>query len=271
MNMTRSAVAIALSAVFSSAALAQAPAVWDQRDARQAQRIERGVQSGQITPREAARLEQSGARIDRMQSRASRDGVITSQERARIENAQDRQSRAIYRQSHDRQTSGSHHPQTTHGGPRYGDFHADHRNEGTRNASGHQYGPHGMRSDAGRHANPERHMTHGGPRHGDSHGNHRNDGASNAGGHQYGQHGMRGGAGRHAYPERHMTHGAPSADAGQRVAGRLRAENARPVTVTPVTVTPAIVQRQDTRIVAAADNRQVRAVRTERQDGTRGN
>ena len=104
MNVIRTAVAVAIGAVFSTAALAQAAAEWDLRDARQQDRILHGMQSGQITTREAAQLEHGAAHIDRMEARALADGRVTAEERARIERAQDRQGRAIYRESHNWQT-----------------------------------------------------------------------------------------------------------------------------------------------------------------------
>jgi len=75
----------------------------DQRQAKQEQRIDRGVQSGALTEREAARLEKGQAHVDNMENKALADGKVTARERARIEHAQDTQSRRIYREKHDRQ------------------------------------------------------------------------------------------------------------------------------------------------------------------------
>ena len=77
----------------------------DQRQANQEQRIEQGVQSGQLNQREAARLEKGQARVQKMENRATADGKVTAKERARIEHAQDKQSRRIYREKHDKQTA----------------------------------------------------------------------------------------------------------------------------------------------------------------------
>ncbi|HZS11958.1 MAG TPA: hypothetical protein VFA38_06890 [Nitrospirales bacterium] len=88
------------------------PAAWaqsnetpgvDAREARQQGRIADGVASGQLTPREAARLERGEARIDRMEQRAKADGVVTPKERAKLQGALNRESRAIARQKHDAQ------------------------------------------------------------------------------------------------------------------------------------------------------------------------
>lgn len=77
--------------------------VIDQRQMNQEQRIDQGVESGQLNPREAKRLERQQNRIDRMENRAKADGVVTARERARISAAQNRASRNIAREKHDRQ------------------------------------------------------------------------------------------------------------------------------------------------------------------------
>ena len=75
----------------------------DQRQDYQQNRIEQGIQSGQITRSEAYRLEQGERAIERAQARARADGVVTQQERNRIDHMTDRQGQQIYRQSHDSQ------------------------------------------------------------------------------------------------------------------------------------------------------------------------
>ncbi len=78
----------------------------DRRERRQQERIAQGVQSGQLTPRETARLERKEARIDRevRRDRAANGGTLTPAERARVNRQQDRVSRQIYREKHDAQT-----------------------------------------------------------------------------------------------------------------------------------------------------------------------
>lgn len=80
----------------------------DQREARQEARIQQGVQSGALTPREAGRLEAGQQRIENMEARAKADGVVTRQERAHLHHAQDVQSRRIAREKHDRQRDDNH-------------------------------------------------------------------------------------------------------------------------------------------------------------------
>jgi hypothetical protein len=69
----------------------------------QEQRIDQGVESGRLTPREAGRLEANQARIKQTEERMKADGQLTSAERARLHNKQDNASKRIYRQKHDRQ------------------------------------------------------------------------------------------------------------------------------------------------------------------------
>ena len=75
----------------------------DQRQANQERRIQEGVKSGDLTPREAAKLEKGQARIQKMETKAMADGKMTAKERRQIERAQDKQSRAIERERHDKQ------------------------------------------------------------------------------------------------------------------------------------------------------------------------
>ena len=76
----------------------------DRREDRQEARIEQGRASGELTPREARRLERGQAAVDRKQARAEADGVVTARERARITGEQNEQSRRIRHQKHDRQS-----------------------------------------------------------------------------------------------------------------------------------------------------------------------
>lgn len=75
----------------------------DQRQLRQEQRIEQGVQSGRLTEKEAARMDRQQDKVQAVEDKAKSDGVVTKRERARLHKAQDKASRSIYRQKHDRQ------------------------------------------------------------------------------------------------------------------------------------------------------------------------
>jgi tellurite resistance protein len=106
MNIKKTALMVALMAV-SGLAVAQSgtpstPRI-DQRQANQQQRIDQGVKTGALTPKEAARLEKGQQRVQRMENTAMADGKMTPKERRRIEHAQNQQSKKIYREKHDRQ------------------------------------------------------------------------------------------------------------------------------------------------------------------------
>src|SRR5258708_4765418 len=74
-----------------------------QRNVNQQQRIEQGVQSGQLTNREAGKLERGQARVNRAEARAGADGKVEPNEQRRIQKAENRQSKRIYREKHDAQ------------------------------------------------------------------------------------------------------------------------------------------------------------------------
>lgn len=76
----------------------------DRRQERQEQRIDQGIQSGALTPREANRLEKGQQHVENLETKAQADGKITAKGKLRLEHAQDVQSKRIYRQKHDKQT-----------------------------------------------------------------------------------------------------------------------------------------------------------------------
>jgi len=95
------------------AALAQSTATpkFDQRQANQERRIDQGVQSGALTPKETGRLEKGQDHLQTMEDKAKSDGQVTKQERAQLQHAENRQSERIYRQKHDRQHDYNHNGQ----------------------------------------------------------------------------------------------------------------------------------------------------------------
>jgi hypothetical protein len=95
-----------IAAMCSLVALAATPAEAriNKRQAHQLNRIASGIDSGRLTPREAAVLTRQQASIARFEARSRADGPgLTRVERVRIEARQDRASRTIYRQKHDAQ------------------------------------------------------------------------------------------------------------------------------------------------------------------------
>jgi hypothetical protein len=76
----------------------------NERQQNQRERIRDGVQSGELTGVEAARLRRQDAQIRLNEARARQSGgEFTPQERARIQRQLNRESRRIYRQKHDAQ------------------------------------------------------------------------------------------------------------------------------------------------------------------------
>ena len=102
--MTRVAVtAFALS----SAAFAESAAMrnGDNRQARQEMRIQKGVQSGQLTAKEASKLEQRQQKIEQAEDAARADGTVTAKERRKLHRMQDRAGKEISRKNHNRRTT----------------------------------------------------------------------------------------------------------------------------------------------------------------------
>jgi opacity protein-like surface antigen len=76
--------------------------VIDQRQSNQDQRIDKGIESGQLNEREANRLNKQQEHVNKMEYKAKSDGVMTKKERVRIGAAQDRAARHLAREKHDR-------------------------------------------------------------------------------------------------------------------------------------------------------------------------
>ena len=104
MNKVRTLIGAAVLAALPLGALAQTAASETQRNVNQQERIEQGLKSGQLTTREAARLEREESQVNKMESRAMKDGKLSDAEKARIQRAQNRVSNDIYREKHDAQT-----------------------------------------------------------------------------------------------------------------------------------------------------------------------
>ena len=74
----------------------------DRRETRQQERIGQGVESGQLTPGETARLERQEQRIDNQikAERAANGGHLTAAERRQVNREENRESRRIYAAKH---------------------------------------------------------------------------------------------------------------------------------------------------------------------------
>lgn len=76
-----------------------------QREVNQENRIDQGVASGRLTPKEAGRLDAQQARIQQREARMKADGNLTAAERRRLTRQQNRASRNIYRLKHNNRTA----------------------------------------------------------------------------------------------------------------------------------------------------------------------
>lgn len=74
-----------------------------QRDVNQETRIQKGLENGSLTGKEAASLERGQARVERLQAKAGSDGAITPREQRRIQRVEARQSQRIYNRKHNAQ------------------------------------------------------------------------------------------------------------------------------------------------------------------------
>ena len=74
------------------------------RQVNQQARVKQGVNTGELTRREAVRLETQQAKIQAEKRIAKSDGDVTARERAKIQHDQNKASRRIYKQIHDAQT-----------------------------------------------------------------------------------------------------------------------------------------------------------------------
>lgn len=88
--------------LLTTAAWAQTtPAEQDQqRDVNQQQRIEQGLQSGQLSTKEAGSLERQEQHVDKMEAHDMKNGAITPGEQSRLNAAQNRVSNDIYADKH---------------------------------------------------------------------------------------------------------------------------------------------------------------------------
>ncbi|CAH1905934.1 conserved hypothetical protein [Candidatus Nitrotoga sp. HW29] len=88
---------------FAVSSYADTPRI-DNREAKQEQRIDQGIRSGALTPKEEAKLDAGQVKVERMEERAKADGTVTQHERKRINRVQNEQSQKI----HDMKHNGAH-------------------------------------------------------------------------------------------------------------------------------------------------------------------
>lgn len=101
MNSKFLAALVAAAVLPAAAQTASTPRV-DQRQANQDARIQQGVKSGELTPKEAAKLDKGQAKVQAVENKAVADGKVTPKERARLEKAQNKQSKKIAKKKNNR-------------------------------------------------------------------------------------------------------------------------------------------------------------------------
>src|SRR5437899_3104981 len=104
MMKTAKLIPVLLAGLFAIPAFAQTTGSEAQRDVKQQQRIENGLKSGQLSTREAAKLEREEARVNRAEANALKDGKLSNAEKSRIQHVQNKVSRDIYAEKHNAQT-----------------------------------------------------------------------------------------------------------------------------------------------------------------------
>jgi hypothetical protein len=100
MNKHLMSLMIASGALLASSAFAQNAQEDQQRNVNQQERIEQGLQSGQLSTKEAGSLERGQQDIDRVESKDLRNGSISPAEQSRLNAMENRQSNAIYDDKH---------------------------------------------------------------------------------------------------------------------------------------------------------------------------
>lgn len=100
MKTTAIAIGLIVAGSLGTAALAQTVQQDQQRDVNQQKRIEQGLQSGQLSTREAGHLEREQQHIDKMETRDLRNGSISPAEQARLNAAENKASRDIHTDKH---------------------------------------------------------------------------------------------------------------------------------------------------------------------------
>jgi hypothetical protein len=101
MRITKSLVVLLLVglAVGTVSAQTKSPRV-DRRERRQNARIQEGVASGELTKREAAKLDAQQEKIKKDEMQAKADGTLSPAERMKLKREQNRASRRIFNKKH---------------------------------------------------------------------------------------------------------------------------------------------------------------------------
>jgi hypothetical protein len=90
--------------ICASEAMGQVTPRADRRQRNQTHRVNQGINSGEITRREARSVRRSTRSAKRYERRAKADGKVTWKERARLQHKENKASRKIYRVKHNNRT-----------------------------------------------------------------------------------------------------------------------------------------------------------------------
>ena len=92
---------ILLASLLAGPIFAQTVANDVQRDVNQQSRIEQGLKSGQLSTKEAGKLEREQAGIAKAEHNAMQDGKVSKQEQRKIDQMQNKASADVYAEKHD--------------------------------------------------------------------------------------------------------------------------------------------------------------------------
>ena len=95
---------ILLASLLAAPIFAQTVANDVQRDVNQQSRIEEGLKSGQLSTKEAGKLEREQAGIAKAEHNAMQDGKVSKQEQRKINQMQNKASSDVYAEKHDAKT-----------------------------------------------------------------------------------------------------------------------------------------------------------------------
>lgn len=92
--------ALIASSILGSTAFAQAVVNDQQRDVNQQERIDQGLQSGQLSTKEAGQLERGQQAIDHTEAKDLKDGSISPAEQTHLNSMENKESNGIYADKH---------------------------------------------------------------------------------------------------------------------------------------------------------------------------
>ena len=101
--MNSKLISLLIASVLAVPVLAQNTATDVQRNVNQQTRIEDGLKSGQLTTKEAGKLEREQAAVAHEEHQALKDGKLNQQEKDKIARMQNKASADIYAEKHDAQ------------------------------------------------------------------------------------------------------------------------------------------------------------------------